>query len=233
MSEIIMILGMSGSGKSSGIGSIPDLSIQGLNPKDTYLINVDGKRLPCSNANSWNTTNDPKNYFVGKDPKVIKSILSALKERKDIKNIVIDDAQYVFTNTFIEGIKDRKGMPLYTDLLYDVVSLLDLAKSLRDDQLVFLLSHIEEYEDGEDGGLRKRIKAIGKATHRYVSPEGKSTVVLYSEGRMKDGKLNKFLRTQGDGVKDSCKSPYGMFPSLEILNDLGLVEKLVRNFWKI
>ena len=50
-----MLLGKSGTGKST--------SIKGLNPKETIVINVLGKRLPFKGSNSlYNKEN--KNFFI-------------------------------------------------------------------------------------------------------------------------------------------------------------------------
>ena len=42
----ISIVGKSGTGKSTSIGNIPELGIEGLDPKTTVIINVAGKSLP-------------------------------------------------------------------------------------------------------------------------------------------------------------------------------------------
>ena len=46
MSELVGICGPSGSGKSTSVGNIPELGIKGLNPEETFVINVMGKPLP-------------------------------------------------------------------------------------------------------------------------------------------------------------------------------------------
>ena len=51
MSELIGIVGASGTGKSTSMGNIPELGIEGLNPEETFVINVMGKPLPFR---GWN-----------------------------------------------------------------------------------------------------------------------------------------------------------------------------------
>lgn len=235
MSELVFVLGMSNGGKSSSIGKSKRNGIEGLNPKNTGIINCDGKRLLFDNANEWNTEN--KNLVTTKDFATIKNLLLKLKAREDIKNIVIDDFQYVTTDYFSNGIKDKVGLGLYTNIFHEVLSTLDTCRSMRDDQIVFLTNHLEEHVDG--GVMRKRFKAVGDALHKHVTPEGKSNVVLYAEGEIVNDTISKFFRTQGDGIRDSCKSPSGMFIDsngkdlLKIPNDLGFVEKRMREVWGI
>lgn len=227
MSELIYILGNTGSGKSQGIGKTEKLKLEGLNPKETLLINVAQKRINCDNFKDFKNSL----YVETKSFSVIKEKLNKAKEVQQIKNIVIDDFQYVWLKTFLDGIKNRVGLQLYTDLVYDIMSTLELCTSLRDEQLVFITSHIEEYNDS-DGYNKKRMMAVGDSTHRRGKPEGLSSIVLYAEGRLSNDKVSKHFRTQGDGVKDTCKSPFDMF-DFEIPNDLGFVEKRVREFWEL
>ena len=42
MANAISVVGDSGSGKSTSIGQFPELGIQGLDPKETFIINVKG-----------------------------------------------------------------------------------------------------------------------------------------------------------------------------------------------
>ena len=83
MSNFVIVLGESGSGKST--------SIKSLNPKETCIINVLGKRLPFKGSNSsYNPEN--KNLFKVSDWNTVKSYLESINTKAThIKNIVIDD----------------------------------------------------------------------------------------------------------------------------------------------
>ena len=99
MSNLVLILGDSGSGKST--------SIKGLNPKETVIINVLGKRLPFKGSvKSYNS--DVKNLFhIDEWSTVIGYIDGISKNAPQIKNIVIDDAIYIMRTEFFNRSKER------------------------------------------------------------------------------------------------------------------------------
>ena len=231
MAEVVMILGESGTGKTTAIGKNEELGIIGLNPKETMLYSVVDKGLPTKGwKKHYNSTN--KNYYATRNHVLLMKSLMNCKDRPEIKNIVIDDFQYVLSGKFIDDIPRKggsEGYDKYNEALALVWEFINNPKKLRDDQIVFILSHVETIS--EDLNKRTRFKAIGKATHRYVTPEGLVSIVLYAEGDMEGDMPKKFFRTQG-GNEDSCKSPHGMFPSLTIKNDLGYVAKQIREYYE-
>ena len=99
MSNFVIILGESGSGKST--------SLKSLNPKETCIFNVLGKRLPFKGSNSmYNAEN--KNLFKISDWSTVKSYLESIdKSAPHIKNIVIDDAIYIMRTEFFNRSKER------------------------------------------------------------------------------------------------------------------------------
>lgn len=90
----IGIVGDSGSGKSTSVGSIPELGIQGLNPKETVIINVGGKDLPFRGwAKSYSgKISEGGNYIETSDADSISKAIKFISEnRLDIKNVVVED----------------------------------------------------------------------------------------------------------------------------------------------
>jgi hypothetical protein len=57
--SLIAVAGPSGVGKSTSMGQIPELNIKGLNPKETFIINVAGKPLPFKGWRKKYTTVAP------------------------------------------------------------------------------------------------------------------------------------------------------------------------------
>lgn len=89
VSELVGIVGPSGSGKSTSVGNIPELGIKGLNPEETFVINVMGKPLPFR---GWKSKyQEGKNYFSTIDPKMVLAAFAKIKDNPAIKNIVLDD----------------------------------------------------------------------------------------------------------------------------------------------
>lgn len=99
MSNFVIILGESGSGKST--------SLKTLDPKETCIFNVLGKRLPFKGSNAlYNEEN--KNLFKISDWSTVKSYLDSIDTKAPhIKNIVIDDAIYIMRTEFFNRSKER------------------------------------------------------------------------------------------------------------------------------
>jgi hypothetical protein len=241
MSELIFVLGLPASGKSTSIGRIDEpesgIKIEGLPPENTVIISVEGKPLPWRGwMKDYNI--EKKNYFEKVfNVLAIRSSLQALTDKEKyphIKYIVIDDFQSVISEKFINDLKRKSGGDAFEKYNEILVLVRDMfrydCKNMRSDQKVFVLSHLEEYN--ENGRIKTRFQAVGNATHRYLKPESLATIVLYAEGKMEGQKITRYFRTQGDGVHDVCRSPIGMFPKLEIPNDLGYVVKQIDKYYK-
>lgn len=99
MANAILILGKSGTGKST--------SIKTLNPKETVIINVLGKRLPFKgSASMYNIEN--KNLFQLDDYSTIQSYIENISNSATyVKNIVIDDATYIIRKEYFKRAKEN------------------------------------------------------------------------------------------------------------------------------
>lgn len=98
MANIAMILGKSGTGKSS--------SIKTLNPKETVILNVLRKRLPFKGSNSiYNTEN--KNLFnVDEYTQIINMLTGIDKNAPHVKNVIIEDMTYVMRKEYFKRAKE-------------------------------------------------------------------------------------------------------------------------------
>lgn len=208
MANLIMILGESGTGKST--------SIENLNEKETFVIQVVDKPLPFKGFKKKyflrNKENPNGNRFISDKAEIIGKILTTLNKESHIKNIIIDDAQYIMANEFMRRAKE-KGFEKFTEIGQNFYNIVDLANDLREDLNVIFLQHIETTDSG-----KTKAKTIGKLLDDKIGLEGRFTIVLTTE--VEDG--NYYFRTQNNG-NDTCKSPKGMFEDLRIPNDLQLV----------
>lgn len=86
MSNLVLIMGESGSGKST--------SVKGLDPKETVVFNILGKRLPFKgSAGQYNEAN--KNLFkISNWETVVNYLKSIDNNAPHIKNVVIDDKRF-------------------------------------------------------------------------------------------------------------------------------------------
>jgi hypothetical protein len=202
----VLVLGKSGSGKSA--------SLRNFSPDEVGIINVMGKPLPFK---SQIKTVSTRNYDA------IHKILSEAKS----DSIVIDDAGYLITDYFMTRHANAGGgnavFQLYNELADRFYSLLVSIQSLPADRIVYVFMH----EDENDSGSIKP-KTIGKLLDEKVNVEGLFTIVLRCIG---DQQKHVFM-TQSSGY-DVAKSPIGMFDTLEIDNDLKMVDQKIRNFYEL
>jgi hypothetical protein len=99
MANCIIILGKSGTGKST--------SIKGLDPKETIILNLLGKKLPFKGSSSiYNKEN--KNLFrVEEYTQVLNMLDNIDKKAPYVKNIVIDDCIYVMRKEYFKRAKEN------------------------------------------------------------------------------------------------------------------------------
>ena len=223
----IAIVGKSGTGKSTSYGQFPELGIKGLNPKETVIINVANKDLPFRGWKKLYTgkISEGGNFFESSDADLIaKAITYISTDRRDIKNVIIDDSQYIMAFEFMRRAKES-GYGKFADIGVNVGKIVNAARQSRNDLKVYFLWHPEQ---DKDSGYK--MKTVGKMVDDYLTLEGLFTVVLYS--RVSKGADNKPIYefvTNNDGEYPG-KSPVGMFKELYIPNDLGLVSEIIDKY---
>lgn len=191
-------------------GSGKSASMRNFTPDQMGIFNVGGKPLPFkSRLGSFTTDNYAK-------------IMNGLKAMKT-PSAVIDDAQYLMANEFMRRCKEI-GYQKFTDMATSYWQLVQtVIKELPDDRIVYFLSHIERDQNGNE-----KCKTIGKMLDEKITVEGMFTVVLKTH--VQDGRYTFVTQTNG---QDTVKSPMGMFESLEIDNDLAMVDKTIREYYGI
>ena len=202
----ILIIGKSGAGKSASLRNLPE--------DKTVVINVLGKPLPFRNKLKTVQCDDYE---------LIKRSIS--KAQYDV--YVIDDAGYLITNNFMRDHANTGAgnavFALYNKLADDFFKLVRKIQEIPSQARVYILMH----EDKNDMGDVKP-KTIGKLLDEKVCLEGMFTICL----RSMISQDKHIFRTQSDGL-DVAKSPMGMFDSIEIDNDLNLVDMAIKNYYEI
>jgi hypothetical protein len=221
----ILIIAESGAGKST--------SIEALDPKETFIINVANKPLPFKGwrkkYTTWSKENPGGNLYDKAAPENIEACLRYISEKRpEIKNIVIDDFQYMSSFEFFDKV-DEKGYEKFTKIGAHLARIARLPKDLRDDLMIFILTHAEEATDIE--GKRKfKAKTIGKMVDEKLTLEGLFSIVLFGKVKKnKEGVIRYVFETQTNG-ENTCKSPRGMFDSLEIENNLQMVRQAILDY---
>lgn len=216
MGKGILIIGESGTGKSR--------SIKTMDPQSTFLIKIIDKPLPFKGGGSNYKKGIDKisdgNLYIGRDSNRIIRIINNISIRMShIKSIVIDDFQYLMSYEFMDRAME-KGYDRFTEIGSHAFDVFNVPPILRDDLLVYILSH------NEDTGTKSTIKTIGKMLDDKIKLEGIYTIVFHS--MVKDG-VYKFL-TRNDGYH-IVKTPEEMFKETYIDNDLGMIDKTIREYF--
>ena len=205
MAVPVIIMGRSGTGKSTSLRTMPD--------GQYGLINVIGKPLPFRSKTRG---------FVSTDYKKIKAALKATDKR----SVVLDDSGYLITDMFMtkhSSAGSGNGVfSLYNEIGDEFYSLIRyIVTDLPDDMIVYLIMH----EDTDDQG-RCKIKTIGRLLDEKVTVEGMTSVVIRSTAD--DGEY--LFHVNGEGI---CKSPIDMFADETIPNDLKMVDDAIREYWSM
>lgn len=227
MAKSALFIGPPGSGKST--------SMMFLDPKTTFIINVQGKDLPFkSNGYVDCPSGEPKEgnlYYTDKADTIKKILNYVSSNREDIKTVVIDDYQYSAVNEYMRRIKE-KGYDKFNDIGYGLWSIPEMLPKLRKDLVVFFLMHDETFVNDE-GFRERKAKGMGKLIDQVVGGlEGFFVTVLYTDIVKNDKEISHYFVTQNEG-DTSAKTPIGMFDELRIPNDLNLVDKTIREFYNI
>lgn len=203
MANKILIMGESGTGKST--------SMRNFGSDEIAIVNPVGKPLPFRGkfATLDGVTESRKiNQFMDK----------MVDEGKKV--IVVDDFQYILSVPYMNRIKEA-GWDKWNDFGDNYFTILDHVNSLPDNVNVYFLTHTETLENGIT-----TIKLIGKMLREKITIEGLFTIVLQTQ--VSEG--NYYFLTQNSG-KNTVKSPMGMFDSYSIENDLKYVDDKVRNYY--
>lgn len=225
MANVTIILGKSGTGKST--------SIKTLDPKETVVINVLGKRLPFKGSNGlYNSEN--KNSFHLDEHQDVQHMLETIGTKAPhVKNVIVDDAIYVMRKEYFKRAKEN-GYGKYTELAQHFQSIIQTIERLRADLNVFLILHSEDVQsDKVTTGYK--VSTIGALIDNQYNPVEVVPMVLYSDIQYDDkGKPTYGFythRCMKGTVEIPAKSPDEMFTEDFIPNDLGMVVKAMNEYY--
>ena len=207
MSKKILILGRSGSGKST--------SMRNFKKGEIGVISCIGKELPFRTDIPTFT---PK--FTPETMNKYPSTVGAIRKAK-AKVLVIDDANYLLTTEFT-GTAGEKGYEKWSRMALNFVQLINEVDNLDDDITVYIMMHYELDADGYE-----RPMTVGKLLNEKICVEGMFTTVIkaiYDNGEYK-------FQTRKRNELECVKTPLGMFETETIDNDLRMVDKTIREYY--
>ncbi len=166
----ILVLAKSGFGKTTSIGKIENLEIEGLNPEETYILSCTSKPLPFPNSKALypktTLTKDVESLKTGQriittNPANIQFALQNLVG-SPYKNIVWDDANYVMQDWYMDnalatGWDGPKKIGYFMGQIFKALEELDKAG-----KNIFVLAHGEEIKNDMDGRTYMKFKSTGK-----------------------------------------------------------------------
>jgi hypothetical protein len=130
-------------------------------------------------------------------------------------------------NALAKGWDAPKQIGFFMGKIFDAIEKLDSAG-----KNIFILAHGESIP-GADGRTYMKYKATGKMVDEYLTVEGKVDITLIGISRY-DATAKKAVKeylTNENEQFSSAKSPIGMFPSLFIPNDLGVVVDKINEYY--
>ena len=216
MNNSILILGDSGSGKSSSIRTLP--------PAETFILNIVSKPLPFRGSVKNYTRLSPDgitgNYYCSDNADAIKRVINLVNnKRPEIKYLVIDDLGYVAMNGFMKRAL-LKGYDRFSEIASEFNIAMESINQLRDDLFCIATMHIETDKQG-----KTKPKTVGNMVDQYINIEGKFSYVFHTI--VKDGEY-KFL-TNSDGIH-MCKTPMESFHEQYIDNDLLMIVNRINDY---
>ncbi len=207
MAQMILIMGESGTGKST--------SLRNCDPANTAVVNPVAKPLPFKASVKFSMLNGETD-----SREICRWMKSQAAAGK--KLIVVDDFQYILAVPYMNRIKET-GWDKYNDFGANYFEIIRVCEELPEDVVVAYMTHSETLDTG-----LTTVKLIGKLLREKITIEGLFTVVLRTG--VNEGKYYFFTQNSG---KDTVKSPMGMFPAYAIDNDLNYVVDKIRNFYEI
>lgn len=203
MANKILIMGESGTGKST--------SMRNFGSDEIAIVNPVGKPLPF--RGKFDTLNG-----ATESRKITQFMDKAVADGKKV--IVVDDFQYILSVPYMNRIKEA-GWDKWNDFGDNYFTILNHVNEMPEDVNVYFLTHTETLENGIT-----TIKLIGKLLREKITIEGLFTIVLQTQ--VNEG--NYYFFTQNSG-KNTVKSPMGMFQDYSIENDLKFVDDVIRNYY--
>lgn len=197
-----LIIGPSGSGKSA--------SMRNFKESDVRILNVASKPLPFRNVNKLKKA-DKATYGM---------IRGAITSGQTL-SYVIDDAQYLMA---FESF-DKIGEVGYAKFSVMAKNYEEMLRAIQEDTSPDTIVYVLQHTETDDNGYVKA-KTLGKMLDQQLTIEGLFSIVLMSKAE--NGHYT-FI-TQSDG-SNPCKSPMGMFDSVEIDNDLKMVDDTIRDYY--
>lgn len=214
MSKTILIMGESGSGKTTSMRNLP--------PEETFYIDCDKKGLSWK---GWREqySEEKKNYIQTSEAKKVMTLLSKIsEEQKQIKYVVIDTLNWIMIDDEFSRMRE-KGYDKWQDMAYSIIGIISLANVLRKDLTIIFVMHSQTERDDNTGLTFTRAKTSGQKINK-IGIESKFTTVLLA--KCNEGKYE----FETKNINSTVKAPMGAFETSTIDNDIMIVLEALKDF---
>mgnify|MGYP003629945764 FL=1 len=213
---LIAIVGHSGSGKST--------SLRNLDPKTTYILDLERKGFPFRNASRFNIVPvENANAF----PRMLEKVL----KEDDCETVVVESFTKYVEQVNTLATNSFKGYDIWSFYNRTIRNMLD---SIKNDKATIIFTAVDDIvkipqiTGGESS--HRRVKVQGKVHEGAIEKE--FLMVLFTEVRKneKTEEMEYFFQTNTDGVT-SAKTPMGMFDKQLIPNDIVTVLEKAKEYY--
>ena len=209
----VLVVGMSGSGKSSTFRNLP--------PEETVIVNCERKPLPFKGFGKF------KNVNINKYKDYVKLIKELKAAEGKYKYVVIDSMTSLLEiiNKYCETVFSGYNIwSEYNSMVYD------LLQDMKDLPQQVFMTGIPEFIETGPGEVKAMLKTKGKEWKGVIEKEFAIVVHTHmiddEEGNIVDFQLD----TRSSKVTSS-KSPDGMFEERYIPNDAMLIADKIKEYY--
>lgn len=228
MSKAILVMGESGSGKTTAMRNLP--------PSETYYIDCDGKGLAWRgwkqqyNKENKNYANVMASADDSRPGEVADSVIQLMKaisdKRTDIKFIVLDTINALMV--YAEMLVKSKGYQKWSDLAEYGYKIALISSRLRDDITVIVLGHSETITDENTGQRFTRLKTNGRKLEKMVLESLFPTVIWTDKTVNEEGKIRHIFILEHENA--TAKLPLGAIEETETDNDIMIIVKALEDY---
>jgi hypothetical protein len=209
----VLIVGMSGSGKSSTFRELP--------ADKTVIVNTERKPMPFKGFSKF------KNINISKYKDYTK-LMKELKEAGDKYDYVVIDSLtslLEMCNKYCETV--YSGFNIWSEYNSMVYNVLQDIKDLP--QQVFVVG-IPEFIEIAPGEIKAVVKTKGKEFKASIEKE--FAIVLHTHlNDDEEGNITEYLLDTKPSKSTSAKSPNGMYEQRYIPNDATVIDKAINEYY--
>lgn len=209
MAHVVLILGKPGSGKTS--------SIYGLNKEEVNVISATGKAMPFRSDIPVYRPEGTNELTGG------LSVLTTVLEGTKAPIVVIDDANLFLTFHKAKNLMSSNPFLPAKQVAVWFTQMMEHLLEKKTDQIFYIMAHTELEEDGS-----RVFKATGKFIRDDLVPESLTNIVI--EAYRDEGEYRFAVKPIDN--QSPVKVPRGMFEEASIPNDLRLLDKTIREYYK-